>query len=64
MHSDGRCAGLEGMAELANRFLISFRTGTPGGRRFVDVVRSPMYATGVGLVVSAAIWLRHIDPAG
>ena len=47
---------LEGMPELAEQvFNVPVRRGTPraiGG--LVDVVRSPMYATGVGLVISGS----------
>jgi cell division protein FtsA len=47
---------LEGMPELAEQvFNMPVRRGTPraiGG--LVDVVRSPMYATGVGLVIAGS----------
>jgi cell division protein FtsA len=49
----GGCSALNGMAELAEEiFEAPVRTGVPshvGGLQ--DVVRSPMYATGVGLVL-------------
>ena len=49
----GGCAALDGIAELAEEIFESpVRIGTPtrvGGLQ--DVVRSPMYATGVGLVL-------------
>jgi cell division protein FtsA len=49
----GGCSALNGIAELAEEIFESpVRTGTPvrvGGLQ--DVVRSPMYATGVGLVL-------------
>ena len=48
----GGCAALDGHAELAEEiFEVPVRIGIPsrvGGLQ--DVVRSPMYATGVGLV--------------
>jgi cell division protein FtsA len=51
---------LEGMPELAEQvFNLPVRRGTPqniGG--LIDVVNSPVYATGVGLVVYGS---RHID---
>jgi cell division protein FtsA len=47
---------MEGMPELAEQvFNMPVRRGTPraiGG--LVDVVRSPMYATGVGLVIAGS----------
>ena len=49
----GGCSALEGIAELAEEiFEAPVRRGAPthvGGLQ--DVVRSPMYATGVGLVL-------------
>jgi cell division protein FtsA len=49
----GGCSALNGIAELAEEIFESpVRSGTPtrvGGLQ--DVVRSPMYATGVGLVL-------------
>ena len=49
----GGCSALEGLSELAEEiFEAPVRRGTPshiGGLQ--DVVRSPMYATGVGLVL-------------
>jgi cell division protein FtsA len=49
----GGCSALNGIAELAEEIFESpVRAGTPtrvGGLQ--DVVRSPMYATGVGLVL-------------
>ena len=49
----GGCSALMGIAELAEEIFESpVRQGTPlhvGGLQ--DVVRSPMYATGVGLVL-------------
>ncbi|MBI2370342.1 MAG: cell division protein FtsA [Deltaproteobacteria bacterium] len=49
----GGSAMLEGMPELAEQILdMPVRVGTPiGVGGLSDVVRSPMYATGVGLVV-------------
>jgi cell division protein FtsA len=52
----GGCSALEGLAELAEEIFESpVRPGTPthvGGLQ--DVVRSPMYATGVGLALFGA----------
>jgi cell division protein FtsA len=52
----GGCSNLEGLAELAEGVLgLPVRRGAPhniGG--LVDVVRNPMFATGVGLVQHAA----------
>ena len=52
----GGCSALEGMRELAEEiFEAPVRLGTPchvGGLQ--DVVRGPMYATGVGLVLFGA----------
>ena len=49
----GGCSALDGIAELAEEiFEAPVRSGMPsrvGGLQ--DVVRSPMYATGVGLVL-------------
>ena len=52
----GGCAVLEGMPELAEQiFNMPVRRGVPKGvGGLVDVVRSPMYATAVGLVMSGA----------
>ncbi len=49
----GGCSALEGMAELAEEiFETPVRAGTPiHVTGLQDVVRSPMYATGVGLVL-------------
>jgi len=51
---------LPGMNELAEEIMgVPVRRGTPRGiGGLVDVVRSPIYATGVGLVVYGA---RHAD---
>ncbi|MCL2625798.1 MAG: cell division protein FtsA [Cystobacterineae bacterium] len=51
---------LPGMNELAEEIMgVPVRRGTPTGiGGLVDVVRSPIYATGVGLVVYGA---RHMD---
>ncbi|MCL2012833.1 MAG: cell division protein FtsA [Cystobacterineae bacterium] len=51
---------LPGMNELAEEIMgVPVRRGTPAGiGGLVDVVRSPIYATGVGLVVYGA---RHTD---
>ena len=51
---------LDGMAELAEDVTsLPVRRGNPQGiRGLVDVVRSPMYATGVGLVIYGA---QHQD---
>jgi cell division protein FtsA len=48
------------MTELAEEVMgVPVRRGTPRGiGGLVDVVKSPMYATGVGLVVYGA---RHTD---
>jgi cell division protein FtsA len=48
----GGCAALEGMHELAEEvFQVPVRIGVPSRvEGLKDVVRSPMYATGVGLV--------------
>jgi len=52
----GGCALLEGMPELAEQvFNMPVRRGVPRGvGGLVDVVKSPMYATAVGLVLGAA----------
>jgi len=59
----GGCAALDGITELAEEiFEAPVRLGVPshvGGLQ--DVVRSPMYATGVGLV---AFGLRHSQGRG
>lgn len=49
----GGCGCLEGMAELAEQvFNLPVRIGSPKGvGGLVDVVKNPMYATGVGLVI-------------
>jgi cell division protein FtsA len=56
----GGCAALEGLTELAEEiFEAPVRMGTPshiGGLQ--DVVRGPMYATGVGLVLYGASQTR------
>jgi cell division protein FtsA len=52
---------LDGMAELAERVMdLPVRRGAPtdvGG--LVDIVNSPMYATGVGLILYGA---KHREP--
>lgn len=52
----GGCAILEGMPELAEQvFNMPVRRGIPKGvGGLVDVVKSPMYATAVGLVLAGA----------
>jgi len=54
---------LDGMAELAERVMdLPVRRGAPtdvGG--LVDIVNSPMYATGVGLILYGA---KHREPLG
>jgi len=52
----GGCAVLEGMPELAEQiFNMPVRRGIPKGvGGLVDVVRSPMYATAVGLVMAGS----------
>ncbi|MBI2974414.1 MAG: cell division protein FtsA [Deltaproteobacteria bacterium] len=52
----GGCAILEGMPELAEQvFNLPVRRGVPKGvGGLVDVVKSPMYATAVGLVLAGA----------
>jgi len=56
----GGCAALEGLTDLAEEiFEAPVRLGTPsqiGGLQ--DVVRGPMYATGVGLVLYGASQAR------
>src|SRR5262249_2720754 len=56
----GGCAALEGLTDLAEEiFEAPVRLGTPshiGGLQ--DVVRGPMYATGVGLVLYGATQAR------
>jgi len=56
----GGCSALEGLQELAEEiFEAPVRQGTPtriGG--LLDVVRSPMYATGVGLALFGAAQTR------
>jgi len=49
----GGGAIMEGMPELAEQiFNVPVRRGTPAGvEGLVDLVNSPMYATGVGLVL-------------
>ncbi|MBI4238865.1 MAG: cell division protein FtsA [Deltaproteobacteria bacterium] len=60
----GGCSVLEGMPELAEQILnLPVRRGLPRGvGGLVDVVRSPMYATGVGLVLSGAQHLHQGAP--
>ena len=52
----GGCSILEGMPELAEQvFNMPVRRGIPRGvGGLVDVVKSPMYATAVGLVLGGA----------
>lgn len=52
----GGCSVLEGMPELAEQvFNLPVRCGMPRGvGGLIDVVRSPMYSTGVGLVLTGA----------
>ncbi|MBI2344017.1 MAG: cell division protein FtsA [Deltaproteobacteria bacterium] len=52
----GGCSMLDGMPELAEQILnLPVRRGLPRGvGGLVDVVRSPMYGTGVGLVMTGA----------
>ncbi len=52
----GGCSILEGMPELAEQvFNLPVRRGVPKGvGGLVDVVKSPMYATAVGLVLAGA----------
>lgn len=52
----GGCSSLEGMPDLAEQVLnLPVRRGMPRGvGGLVDVVRSPLYATGVGLVLNGA----------
>ncbi len=61
----GGCSALEGIVELAEEiFEAPVRRGTPtnvGGLQ--DVVRSPMYATGVGLVVFGSSHNRPRHPS-
>jgi cell division protein FtsA len=56
----GGCAALDGLTDLAEEIFESpVRLGTPsriGGLQ--DVVRGPMYATGVGLALFGAVQLR------
>jgi cell division protein FtsA len=60
----GGCAALEGMVDLAEEIFESpVRLGVPsqvGGLQ--DVVRSPMYATGVGLVLYGLSQSLHRSP--
>lgn len=53
----GGCAVLEGMPELAEQiFNMPVRRGIPKGvGGLIDVVKSPMYATAVGLVLAATM---------
>jgi cell division protein FtsA len=53
----GGCSVLEGMPDLAEQVLnLPVRRGLPRGvGGLVDVVRSPMYGTGVGLVLSGSM---------
>jgi cell division protein FtsA len=61
----GGCSALAGIAELAEEvFEAPVRLGTPqnvGGLQ--DVVRDPMYATGVGLVLYGANQDRGLGPS-
>lgn len=52
----GGCSVLDGMPELAEQVMnLPVRRGLPRGvGGLVDVVRSPMYSTGVGLVLTGA----------
>ena len=54
---------LPGMTELAEEIMgVPVRRGVPPGiGGLVDVVKSPVYATGVGLVVYGATPLRPLD---
>jgi len=56
----GGASLLQGMAELAEEVMgLPVRRGVPKGiGGLVDVVKSPMYATGVGLVLYGA---KHQD---
>ncbi len=55
---------LDGMPELAEQVLgIPVRRGAPTGvGGLIDVVKSPMYATGVGLVKYGASRLKSVTP--
>ncbi len=64
----GGCSALEGMPDLAEQVLnLPVRRGLPRGvGGLVDVVRSPQYATGVGLVLNGARSLEEhtkVQPA-
>lgn len=63
----GGCASLEGMPELAEQvFNLPVRRGVPKGvGGLIDVVKNPMYATGVGLVIlGGRSMLEETTPIG